>query len=291
MTIGVPASLKSTWARNYALQNEYAWLSSDNIRRDYDYDISNNDVFLIMYNRTKDCLKKGISVIYDATNLSMKRRKNLLDNLKASHFDDVVFYRCEVFAAPVEILKERNANRTGADCVPEYVIDRMITQFQFPQYFEGWDWIHVNERSVGGHLDLKQMEGFDQHNPHHQLNLFDHSYAVADLICESIGDLSYEVGIWHDVGKLYTQTFDEHGIAHYLNHANVSAYIYLLDYINTYSSITTNFFDNIFVINYHMRPMNWTPKSYKKDKALFGEHYTHLLKLFHQCDVKGGKAQ
>ena len=33
-----------------------------------------------------------------------------------------------------------------------------------------------------------------------------------------------QAGLWHDIGKLHTQHFDEYGIAHYYNHDCVGAY-------------------------------------------------------------------
>lgn len=287
VTVGPPASAKSTWAQKIAERENYAWVSSDNIRANYGYDISNTDVFNEMFDITVANLKEGISVIYDATNLSSKRRRNLITAINCLHIDDIVMFRCEVFVAPIDELKRRNRLREGVACVPEEVIDRMIKQFQFPQYFEGWDFININSNSVGESFDLYTMKGYNQNNPHHSLDLYEHSRAVVENSRKlnlpfTIG----EAGWYHDIGKPLCRTEGKDGFAHYNNHDCVSAYLFALYQANNHEYDNDTFLEIIFLINYHMRPHNWTQKSYDKDKQVFGEHYIHQLKLFHKCDLE-----
>ena len=285
-TVGVPASGKSTWAQKMVEREGYAWVSSDNIRKNYNYDISNNDVFSEMYDVTVANLKEGTSVIYDATNLSARRRKNLIDNLKSITLDDIILFRCEVFVAPFEVLVERNNQRTGADCVPTYVIERMIKQFQFPQYFEGWDFININSNSVGEQVNFTPIKGYSQDNPHHTLDLYEHSRAVVEMARKlSLPLVICDAGWYHDIGKPFCRFKGDDGWAHYNGHENVSAYMFALEQAGTSAYTKDDFLTMIFIINYHMRPYNWTQKSYNRDEELFGSRYTHLLKLFHKCDT------
>lgn len=79
-TIGVPSSGKSTWARKRR-EDGYVWLSSDEIRKRNGYNISNQEVFEQMFKESVQLLNLGLNVIYDATNLSMKRRKHLISQI------------------------------------------------------------------------------------------------------------------------------------------------------------------------------------------------------------------
>ena len=281
---GLPSSGKSTWAQKRQKEN-YIWISSDEIRASYDWQISNHDVFTKMYQMTLAALKEGCNVIYDATNLLMKHRKALIYNIKHSKLSDIVMFSCEIFLQPINELLERNAARIGKARVPDEVIYRMYKQFQFPQYFEGWDQIHINNNSTGEDMKVCGLSDFDQLNPYHTLPLYDHlrigaSYAHKFGFGETVA-----MAMWyHDIGKIDTQVIID-GIAHYYGHENVSAYKFaLFQYQNNLFTVE-EFLEIVFLINYHMRPYNWTEASYTKDKHLFGSHYTKQLKLLHKCDL------
>ena len=288
MTIGVPASGKSTWARKRFKEDESnVWISSDSIRAKANYEISNQKVFEEMFEESVDLLNRGFNVIYDATNLSMKRRKNLISRIISRLENVVVWFRCEVFVQPREVLLERNAQREGKDRVPEEVIDRMISEFQFPQYFEGWDFININANSEGAQLNLNTMKGYDQKNKHHDLDLYAHTRASVDFARTMQFPLTIEEALWHhDYGKMWCQTFDEYGCAHYYGHQNISAYLFCLSVVYGQENYSKeDFLEIIFLINYHMRPYNWTQKAYGRDSDLFGFDYTRKLKMMHKCDT------
>ena len=278
--IGVPASGKSTWAQKMAEREGYAWVSSDNIRANHGYDISNADVFSEMFDITVANLKEGTSV----TNLSSKRRRNFITAINSLHIDDVVMLRCEVFVAPIDELKRRNSLREGVACVPDEVIDRMVKQFQFPQYFEGWDYININDNSVGEVFNLNSMKGYSQDNPHHSLDLYEHSREVVTS-CRKLNlpFIITEAGWYHDIGKPFCREMGSDGFAHYKGHENVSAYLFTLHQVAEHDYTMDQFLEIVFLVNYHMRAYNWTQKSYKKDTELFGD--LRMLKLFHKCDA------
>lgn len=77
MLVGLPGSGKSTYAAEYK-EKGYHVHSSDQIREELYHDIQdqthNDKVFQTLHKRIKDDLKRGISCVYDATNLAMKRR-------------------------------------------------------------------------------------------------------------------------------------------------------------------------------------------------------------------------
>jgi tRNA nucleotidyltransferase (CCA-adding enzyme) len=69
--------------------------------------------------------------------------------------------------------------------------------------------------------ELNESVGFDQRNPHHDKNVFDHIMAVLD---NSIENLSVRLGaLLHDIGKPRTFTIDKKGIGHFYGHNIVSA--------------------------------------------------------------------
>ena len=71
---------------------------------------------------------------------------------------------------------------------------------------------------------------------------------------------------YHDMGKLYTQTFDERMVWHnYYGHENIGAYMMLVyEVANQHSLfVNHNIGDIAFYINYHMLPFQWKPNNTK----------------------------
>ena len=96
---------------------------------------------------------------------------------------------------------------------------------------------------------------------------------------------------YHDIGKPYTKTFyDKKGNlgenAHYYNHENVSAYLYMVSHAEMLGYVDReNIYNNLFIawlINNHMIIWN-NQKKYNS----FNEHIKHLLKIFNECDEEG----
>ena len=81
MLVGLPGSGKSTCAEKLKKEG-YIIHSSDTIREELTGDVNsqenNLEVFDILHKKVKEDLKSGHSCVYDATNMSMKRRKAFL---------------------------------------------------------------------------------------------------------------------------------------------------------------------------------------------------------------------
>jgi tRNA nucleotidyltransferase (CCA-adding enzyme) len=92
----------------------------------------------------------------------------------------------------------------------------------------------------------------------------------------------------HDIGKLFTQKFDEDGVAHYYQHENVGCYYLLsnLESIKRHRDYSDEELLNIlFLVNYHMMPMSWdSDKASQKWLRRFGEYKYKLLLDFNKCD-------
>lgn len=142
MLVGVSGAGKSTIAKDfYNLMDNSIIISSDAIRAelwgDENCQLNPKKVFEIMNTRTVENLKKGISVIYDATNLISSRRSQLIKQIKPyckqvnCLFIDKSLNEC----AQNQMKRKRQ--------VPYDVIRKQLSQLEVPKYSEGWDKILV----------------------------------------------------------------------------------------------------------------------------------------------------
>lgn len=69
--------------------------------------------------------------------------------------------------------------------------------------------------------EMTKAIGFNQHNPHHNKDVFEHILCVVDKV-EPILHLRLSA-LFHDIGKPYTLTIDEKGIGHFYDHDKVGA--------------------------------------------------------------------
>ena len=289
--VGCSASGKTTLAYKRANENNDYVTDSDEVRQwlfgDATYQGDNEKVFRTMYQATIDILNKNYNVHYVATNLSSRRRITLIKDIKKK-FPDTIF-KCVVVIAPVQELYERNAARERH--VPDYVIKKQLCAFQVPYMGEGWNSIEVVDNGENMEWvdemweDVKKFG--DQCNPHHTLTLYTHLLECVNKVelwpmtrCEfkdpktlRNSRLMAAAGL-HDIGKAYTQSFDEEGIAHYYGHENYSAYLSLC--LNNGLYITQ-------LVNYHMIPY-MDAAAQKTWRARLGDYMWDDLMRLHAAD-------
>jgi len=297
MMIGLPASGKSTIAKNISKSIEANIHSSDELRLEmygsYNVFDKNSELFNKLHKRILNDLGNSINVIYDATNLSLKKRRAFLATVPNN-----VFIEAIVVATDIHKCLMRDSNRKKI--VGKNVILKMWENFQFPLETEGFDNIEIKyTHDFEYRENLKNWNkcahNFNQDNPHHSLNLYEHmlkamaNYGSNNSSCSEYYD-TFKVEIYmalviHDIGKLWTKTFkNKKGIvtdvAHYYNHQNVSAYqsMFLFDR-DEKKSYNLNYI--LQLINYHMQPYSIsTEKSKKKWLAIFGETlYKDLIEM------------
>ena len=96
ITVGLPGSGKTSWVDDFIAENQgqaIDVISSDRIREEVFNDIEdqnhNSEVFDLMKRRTKESLSQGHIAIYEATNISSKRRRALLKELN-KYYDKAI---------------------------------------------------------------------------------------------------------------------------------------------------------------------------------------------------------
>jgi predicted kinase len=302
---GIQGSGKSTFAiRAVALEQEYdgeydtVILSSDAIRQRHP-DFTNEQVFSTLYKRMNTLLKENKNVILDATNVTHKSRKHLLNQVKAD-----CYKRCIIVNTPIEVCRERVKDRNESDYphkVPLEVVDKYYKSFQVPFKEEGWDTIRiVNEPTFAAsekYLEdafIKTVD-FNQDTKYHNLTLDGHISKTVEYLLKNApqDEILIAAADVHDYGKVKTKIYKEgDSNAHYYRHENVGAYDMLCEsgcYENNgenkmiYDRVSM--LDLVFFINYHMLPYQWdTEKAKEKWKGIFGEDKFNRLMLLHEAD-------
>lgn len=272
MLIGLPGSGKSCYARDYvATRPGTIVVSSDDIRQELWGDANDqqnpSQVFDEMFIRTVSAMKKGTNIIYDATNLTAKTRKATLTRLRQALNQDFIAV-ADVIVCSISECKRRQGERDRK--VPDEVIDRMVRQFQTPWYNEGWDTINVISCGKQQNIDREHWRMLSEsHDNHHHSRSLELHCAAAE--CEMKGRLGgltafseygqkmmIEAAYHHDIGKHKTKAFkDSRGNptdeAHYYNHENVGAYLWLSgDKQNEWTK--EGFLFIAVLIQWHMQP-------------------------------------
>ena len=303
MMVGLPASEKSTYAKELASKwEEYRVFSSDDYRAKLLGDINdqsqNEFIFDTLYNDMIVYILNGGTAIFDATNVTRKSRRRCFERLRKV---DCIKEAC-IIPTFFNVCIDRDKNRERT--VGKDVIMKFARSFEVPMPFEGFDDVYVPAGLDYKYVQdnwcptVERMTTFDQKNKHHKFLLGEHCNAVTEGIMEARsepGDYDIRLAaaaMYHDVGKLYTQTIDEDGQAHYYNHANISALWFLGDKdLACQHVMHERFIDTAFFIGEHMhiRDIVKSEKAINKYKKLFGESYYNALKLFMECDNFGSK--
>lgn len=127
--------------------------------------------------------------------------------------------------------------------------------------------------------EFKATYDFNQCNPHHNLDLFNHIINVVSKVPADL-ELRYSA-LLHDIAKPIVQTFDEEGIAHYKTHEIVGAD--MARDILTRMKLPVKFIDTVVeIIKKHMiLYRDVTDKKFNKLLSEMG--YNNLWRLIEHC--------
>lgn len=308
MVVGLPGSGKSTYIEQHFNKNIKIH-SSDVIREELSGDVGNQNinelVFKTLHNRVKEDLKNGISCVYDATNISWKRRKAFLNELKSIRCWKV----CHFIATPFEVCVEQNKQRDRI--VPYQVIEKMYKNFDVPWYNEGWDdinvWYEKKEylSAYGTWSDfIYDTMNCDQESKYHSATLGEHCKNCLDYV--KVNEDKLSALIWnelriaaalHDCGKPFTKSFiDSRGnksdTAHYYNHEKIGSYNSFF-----YSDAQDEYYDKLTVaalIRWHMimhfykdweqKTIGKYEKEFTKNKYLQEMNFYKALSILYEGD-------
>jgi predicted kinase len=282
LLVGIPGSGKNTYAEKYVEEHDDAiHLSSDAIRSElYGDEFTQGnpgDVFSLMQQRTVEAFNNGLSVVYDATNITRKDRAGII-----ALCPKFVKIECHVIWAPIETCIERDASRERT--VGKEVIDRMLKRFQAVWFDEGVHDIKIirpnNFNFVDYLKDVYDAMKIQHDNPHHTLNIYDHCLETQRYAYECGKDddgLVYITAMIHDAGKPYVKAFvDSKGnsceTAHYYQHHCVSAWIAY--------GIAGDSVDMAWLASTHMEPF-FNSKYYNKLPTYLKEQ----VDLLHEADL------
>lgn len=306
MMVGIPYSGKS----HVAEKLDVVYLSSDELRKELwgsaETQGDNSEIFSELYARTKKCLKEGQSCVLDATNISAKRRKSFLNQLKKIDCNKV----CIFMATDFDVCLSRRDKRERQ--VPYDVVKRMYLNINIPQYREGWDKIEIiRTRDENKKYDIfetiNRLENLNHDNPHHLLTVGAHIQAVTNSIINKYklifaGDIHrlerlITAAMYHDIGKEFTKTYvnrkgETTDVAHYYGHENVSAYLYLL--YEKEKNIKDNLDSVLYVadlVGLHMRMIcddSSKDNTYQKILNLVGVEEFKDLRILNESDILCG---
>ena len=321
MLCGLPASGKTTLAKQLAKTENAVVLSSDDLRVEMFGDVShqedNNEIFEEMNERTNELLSKGQNVIYDATNLNRKRRKHLINYVIKAN-EKIVYY----LNNSLTTILYRNSIRKER-IVPNKIIERMYKTLQIPVKNEGWDDVIFTGVEDDYYLKKyrKQYENLIIEKPdhdrlfielgvyirdfdtvynlphdssYHSFSVSRHIYHVYKYIFENYKEQDKLLMLWaalfHDLGKAFCKSFvnykgEEKRYANFIGHEFVSSQ-------QSAWWLTALGYDDHFVkdvstlVQFHMIPMKANEKKLNEVKQLIGENLFEKLMFLHEADMQ-----
>lgn len=298
MLIGISGCGKSTYARKLKEQlgGDPIIVSSDAIRGFLygDESVQDNPALIFNWAFEQICwhLNHGKSVIFDATNLNSKKRIAFLDNIKKKVSD--ISFNAIAIVLPLPLQQCIYSQQMRDRKVPVAAIERQLRSFQMPYEKEGWDEIRVvksdipyyysiredyerlikvphnskwHKESIGEHMNMAGKYAYNNISAFPLINDFDHIDVIA-------------AALYHDVGKDYCRCYkDGDPYAHYYNHENVGAWLFLCNNAKGIGMLNDVFVAQL--ICYHMLAHQL---SQEKLVEKFGKKLGNALAFLKDCD-------
>lgn len=294
MTVGLPGCGKSNLV---SLLKRVDVISPAALRRELRGAADNTQYLFDTINyRILTALEKGRNVVYDATNLQHKRRRDLVQNIKRRF--PTLQKVCLFFAVPFEECCRQNENKPSS--LPQERMDYMYRNIDIPMYSEGWDeirfavtpqqsWKRNTAETLGNLID------FPQDSRYHTTTLGNHLLATHAELLRRKPDASpvlEAAALLHDIGKPFTKAFtDSEGnrlpFAHYYDHERVGAYdsFFYTSHLTPEEQLRVALY-----IRWHMFPFKLerterTDELVNRLVSVAGEDGYRDLMLLHECDL------
>lgn len=283
MLVGLPGSGKSTYAQKLLDENyNIVSVSSDQIREQMfgDESIQGDPklVFKEVKNRVIDNLKLGYSVILDATNVTIKNRRDFLNDIK-SQFN--ITCECHVILAPIfeciynQLLRSR--------IVTKDVIIKFAKRFQVPTYYlEDWDYIKFYNNTK---IDMMLLEDdliercqtytYGDNNEH-SISRLDVYSNLSDYNLDSI---CYAT-IYGNCGKPFCKK-EKNDQYYFDNYENVSSWE-ILSYGISNESSTDN--SDVIMAAMLVERQNFDSSKYSILEKYFGKKFLNYLRIIKQAE-------
>lgn len=132
------------------------------------------------------------------------------------------------------------------------------------------------------------MFGFEQHNPHHAFDVWEHTLRVVDAAPPE--RMLRLAALLHDIGKPQCFSTDEKGIGHFYGHAAKSEEIsreIFARYLRTDKRTEERV---LFLIGHHDEPMVPERKILRRRLAKYGEEPLRQLLALNRADIRGQSA-
>ncbi len=139
--VGISGSGKSTHAKKLSTETNSELVETDAIRGELTGNQSdqsqNGKVFFVAKERVKSFLSQGRDVIFDATNLSIRDRREFVEIGKSFNAE----IHAVVVPTELSIAIKRNSGRDRK--VPNEIIEKQSLKFVTPTESEGFYKIHI----------------------------------------------------------------------------------------------------------------------------------------------------
>lgn len=132
--------------------------------------------------------------------------------------------------------------------------------------------------------EITPMIGFEQHNPHHKYDVWEHSIRAMEGVCPE--PLLRLTMLFHDAGKPQTYSVDERGVGHFYGHPAVSQEI-TEQAVRHLRLPTQQEQKLLYLVRHHDTPLGCTVRSVRRKLAVHGEEMFRSLLAVKKADCIG----
>ena len=136
--------------------------------------------------------------------------------------------------------------------------------------------------------EIAPMKGFEQHNPHHIYDVWEHTLAAMTYVPQTV--ILRAAVLFHDIGKPQCFEIGEDGIGHFRGHPKVSAA--MADAILQRLKVDNDTRQTVvLLVKTHDVPLDPVLKSVRRRLAQYGEEGVRLLLEVKRADISAHSAK